>query len=116
MNDRPPDTLLTDSHCHLAMVDDASALLDRAQADGVAGIVVPGTNLNDAEGAIAVADSRHGVWAAVGFHPHDAKDCDDAALARIGQLARSPKVVAIGEIGLDFHYNHSPAATQKEVF
>lgn len=108
--------LLTDSHCHLAMVENPSELLDRARAGGVSGIVVPGTNLGDAEGALAVANSREGVWAAVGFHPHDAKDCNDAAISRIAELARSEKVVAIGEIGLDYHYNYSPGATQKEVF
>jgi len=114
--ERITNMLLTDSHCHLAMVENAGELLSRARADGVSGIVVPGTNLGDAEGAIAVARSTEGVWAAVGFHPHDAKDCDDAAFSRIEELARSEKVVAIGEIGLDYHYNHSPAGKQKEVF
>lgn len=108
--------MLTDSHCHLAMVENAGELLDRARAGGVSGIVVPGTNLGDAPGAISVANSREGVWAAVGFHPHDAKDCDDEAFTRIKELARSEKVVAIGEIGLDYHYNYSPPLTQKAVF
>lgn len=108
--------MLTDSHCHLAMVENAGELLDRARAGGVSGILVPGTNLGDAPGAISVANSREGVWAAVGFHPHDAKDCDDAAFTRIKELARSEKVVAIGEIGLDYHYNYSPPVTQKAVF
>lgn len=98
------------------MVEDAAELLARARAGGVAGVVVPGTNLGDAEGAIAVAEANEGVWAAVGFHPHDARDCDDAAFSRIEELAVSEKVVAIGEIGLDYHYNYSPAEKQKEVF
>jgi len=106
----------TDSHCHLAMVENSSELLDRARAGGVSGIVVPGTNLGDAEGAIGVATQNEGVWAAVGFHPHDSKDCDDAAFARIAELAKSEKVVAIGEIGLDYHYKYSPVVTQKAVF
>ena len=108
--------MLTDSHCHLAMVENASELLDRARAGGVWGIVVPSTNLGDAPAAISVASSREGVWAAVGFHPHDAKDCDDEAFTRIKELARFEKVVAIGEIGLDYHYNYSPPARQKAVF
>ena len=56
------------------------------------------------------------VWAAVGFHPHEAKDCDDAAFAEISRLAASERVVAIGEIGLDYHYMHSPRDTQRDVF
>ncbi len=56
------------------------------------------------------------MWAAVGFHPHEAKDCDDAAFATIEELAKSDRVVAIGEVGLDYHYMHSPRETQIAVF
>jgi TatD DNase family protein len=105
----------TDSHCHLTM-SDAGATLDRARAGGVRGFVVPGTKLEDAPQTVAIADANDDVWAAVGFHPHEAKDCDDAAFAEITRLAKSPRVAAIGEIGLDYHYMHSPRDTQREVF
>jgi len=94
----------------------ADAVLERARAGGVRGFVVPGTKLEDAPQAIAVANGRDDVWCAVGFHPHEAKDCDDAAFAKIERLASDPKVVAIGECGLDYHYMHSPRETQIAVF
>ena len=80
------------------------------------GFVVPGTKLEDAPEAVAIANAHEGVWCAVGFHPHEAKDCDDAAFAEIERLADDPKVVAIGECGLDYHYMHSPRETQIAVF
>ena len=95
---------------------DASANLERARAEGVAGVVVPGTKLDDAEPAVRIAQQHDDVWAAVGFHPHEAKDCDDEAFATIERLAHERRVVAIGEIGLDYHYMHSPRDTQIAVF
>src|SRR2546428_5679085 len=103
--------IFTDSHCHLTMAD-ADAVLARARAGGVRGLVVPATKLDDAPAAIAIAQKNDGVWAAVGFHPHEAKDCDDAAFAEIERLAKDERVVAIGEAGLDYHYMHSPRETQ----
>src|ERR1051325_3529086 len=100
----------TDSHCHLTM-SDADATLARARSAGVRGFVVPGTKLDDAAKAIAVAQCHDDVWAAVGFHPHEAKDCDDEAFAEIERLAQDANVVAIGEAGLDYHYRHSPRET-----
>jgi TatD DNase family protein len=108
-------TSFTDSHCHLTMAD-ASSALDRARGGGVRGFVVPGTKLDDAPQAVAIANAHDDVWAAVGFHPHEAKDCDDAAFAEIERLAQEPRVVAIGECGLDYHYMHSPRETQIAVF
>src|ERR1700682_2485199 len=101
----------TDSHCHLTMAD-ATTVLERARAGGVRGFVVPGTKLDDAPAAVAVADGHDDVWGAVGVHPHEAKDCDDAAFAEIERLAASGRVVAIGECGLDYHYMHSPRERQ----
>jgi TatD DNase family protein len=97
-------------------MSNADANLAAARAAGVRGFVVPGTNLKDARPAIAVAQQNDDAWAAVGFHPHDAKDCDDAAFAEIEQLAREERVVAIGECGLDYHYDHSPRDVQRAVF
>src|ERR1043166_9586130 len=108
----------TDSHCHLTMADaddDADAALARARSAGVHGFVVPGTKLGDATAAIAVARRHDDGWAAVGFHPHEAKDCDDAAFAEIERLAEDERVVTIGEAGLDYHYMHSPRETQVAV-
>jgi TatD DNase family protein len=105
----------TDSHCHLTM-SNAEANLRAARAAGVRGFVVPGTKLGDAPDAVRIAQQNEDVWAAVGFHPHDARDCDDTAFAEIARLARKPRVVAIGECGLDYHYMHSPRETQIAVF
>ena len=105
----------TDSHCHLTM-SNAEANLAAARSAGVRGVVVPATNLKDAPQAVALAQQHDDVWAAVGFHPHDAKDCDEAAFAEIARLAREPRVVAIGECGLDYHYMHSTREQQREVF
>ncbi|MDP9360359.1 MAG: TatD family hydrolase [Acidobacteriota bacterium] len=105
----------TDSHCHLTM-SDAEGNLARARESGVRGFIVPGTKLSDAPDVVAVAQRNDDVWAAVGFHPHEAKDCDDAAFAEIARLAAERRVVAIGECGLDYHYMHSPRETQIAVF
>src|SRR5438552_3969202 len=105
----------TDSHCHLTMAD-ADGALARAREQGVRGFVVPGTKLDDAPQAVDIAGQHDDVWAAVGFHPHEAKDCDDAAFSAIEKLAHDDRVVAIGEIGLDYHYMHSPRDVQIAAF
>lgn len=105
----------TDSHCHLTMADAEDAVA-RAHDEGVRGFVVPATKLEDAAQAVALGQRFDDVWSAVGFHPHEAKDCDDAAFAEIERLALQPRVAAIGEAGLDYHYMHSPREIQREVF
>jgi len=107
--------IFTDSHCHLTM-SNAEANLAAARATAVRGFVVPATNLKDAPQAVAISQQNADVWSAVGFHPHDAKHCDDKAFAEIVRLASEDRVVAIGEIGLDYHYMHSERSTQREVF
>jgi TatD DNase family protein len=97
-------------------MSNAEANLAAARAAGVRGFVVPATKLDDAPQAVAIAQQHDDVWAAVGFHPHDAKDCDDDAFREIARLAKMHRVVAIGECGLDYHYMHSPRETQREVF
>jgi len=106
--------IFTDSHCHLTMSNAADALA-HARETHVRGFVVPATMLKDAPQAIAIAQQNDDVWAAVGFHPHEAKDCDDAAFAEIERLAQQERVVAIGECGLDYHYMHSPREVQRAV-
>lgn len=105
-----------DSHCHVGMLgEEADAALIGARAGGVAGFVAPATHLDDAPQVVALAARHADVWAAVGFHPHEAKDFDAAAEEEIRRLATAERVVAIGEIGLDYHYMHSPRETQKDV-
>lgn len=109
---------LTDSHCHLAMLEPARVdeVLDRARSEGLAGFLVPGTALADSSKAVQLAQQHTDVWSAVGFHPHEAKDCDPEAFAAIVALTSEPRVAAIGEIGLDYHYMHSPRDVQRDVF
>jgi len=110
-----------DSHCHLtderfAADGGADAAAARARAAGVVGLVTIGVGPDDAEGALAIAERHPDVWATAGVHPHDAGGADAAVLARIQELARRPKCVAIGEIGLDYHYDNSPREAQRRVF
>jgi TatD DNase family protein len=107
---------LSDSHCHLAMVEAAGELIARAKAVGVGRFLVPGTTLADSEAAVRLAAEHEGVWAAVGVHPHEAKDFDpERDGPRLERLAEQPRVAAIGEVGLDFHYDFSPREKQIEV-
>ncbi len=95
------------------MAPDADALLERARAAGVGRFLVPGTTLTDSAAAVALAERHRDVWAAVGIHPHEAKDFDPARDGpALEELARHPRVAAIGEVGLDFHYDHSPREKQ----
>ena len=94
----------------------APALIERARAAGVARMLVPGTTLADSEAAVELASRHEGVVAAVGIHPHEAKGFDPRRDgAALEALARRPEVAAIGEVGLDFHYDHSPRGKQIEV-
>lgn len=98
------------------MAQDPSAVLDRALAAGIGLFLVPGTTLADCEQAVAFAQANEGVFAAVGIHPHEASHFDpERDGPQLERLARQPRVVAIGEIGLDFYYDHSPRTRQIEV-
>ena len=110
---------LFDTHAHLQLREfnsDRDAVLKRAEDAGVAGLLVPGVDVATSEAAIDLAASAPAVSAAAGCHPHDARFMDDAALARLAELARHPQVVAVGEIGLDFYRNLSPHDKQVSVF
>jgi TatD DNase family protein len=113
--------MVIDSHCHLDphhFHEGPDAVLDRARAAGVEAFVVIGVgeDLAPARFAADLARRRPDVCAAVGVHPHDAARADEAALAEIEAIAARPEVVAVGEIGLDYHYMHSPRDTQRRVF
>jgi TatD DNase family protein len=110
--------MLFDTHAHLhdpAFADDRAAVLDRARRAGVGLMLAVGTDPETSRAAVALAAAHADVYAAVGIHPHDAAQADGAALADIAALAGAPKVVAIGEIGLDYFRNLSPRETQREV-
>jgi TatD DNase family protein len=113
--------MLVDTHCHLDtgyFPEGPDAVIARAQAEGVTAFVNIGVgrDLEPARNAVALAERRADVWATVGVHPHDADSLDDAAFAELEVLARRDRVVAIGEIGLDYHYMRSPREQQQQVF
>ncbi len=111
--------MFIDSHAHLFYDDYGEELPDvlrRAADAGVEKIIVPGTTLETSKLAVALANKYDSVFACVGFHPHEASKANDKELTEIENLCRKPKVVAIGEIGLDFHYDFSPRDRQREAF
>lgn len=110
-----------DSHCHLddaRFADDLEAVLDRAAAAGVTRILSIGTGDGPPEidRAVRVAEKYEQVYASVGVHPHDAAKVTPQTLDDLRALASHQKVVAYGEIGLDYHYDFSPREVQREVF
>lgn len=108
-----------DSHCHLTddrYNDDLNDVIERAHSSGVQYIVNPGADLASSEKAVSLAEANARIYASVGVHPHDAKDMDDSVLQMIAHLAKKSKVVAIGEVGLDFHYDFSPRDIQRHWF
>jgi TatD DNase family protein len=111
--------MLFDSHSHIDSIkfeDDREFVINRARANGVSLIMNPGADLESSLNAVALAESHDFIYAAVGVHPHDAKSMDDETLQIIRGLAKKEKVKAIGEIGLDFHYDFSPRDVQQECF
>jgi TatD DNase family protein len=110
-----PRVRLIDSHCHLnadRFAGDAAAVVDRARAAGLERILVPGWNVASSERALELVDRFDWLDVAVGVHPHDAAKVDDAGWRRIVQLAADPRVVAIGETGLDYDRVFSPIPDQ----
>jgi TatD DNase family protein len=110
---------IIDTHCHLAdprLRDEVDAVLARAAAAGVVMMLSVGAigPIENDRLTVAIAERTPNVFAAVGVHPHDAKDCTVGRIAALRELAKSPKVVAIGESGLDFHYMHSPPQAQED--
>jgi TatD DNase family protein len=110
---------LIDTHCHLTfepLADDVPAVLERSRQAGVTAWITVGTSLSDSRKAVELADRHENLFASVGIHPHDAKDAGDEALDELKELAAGDKVVALGETGLDFHYNFSKQPDQRRVF
>lgn len=111
--------MLFDSHCHLTderLRPDADAVVERARAAGVERLVTVGADAEDWDDVVALAERHDGVYAAAGVHPHIADHATAEVLGRLRELARHPRVVALGEAGLDFHYDLSPRAAQRRAF
>ena len=111
--------MLIDSHCHLdfpELASDESGVLARARTAGVAGMLTIGTRLDRFEGVRAIAERHANIWCSVGVHPHEAKEEGQRTPDRLVEATHHPKVIGIGETGLDFYYEHSPRAEQAESF
>lgn len=112
---------LIDSHAHIdgpQFAEDRDAMLQRARAAGVSTLLAIGTGPGpeQLDAALPYAESHNWIYTTVGIHPHDAKEVTPTHLATLAALAKHPKVIAWGEIGLDYFYDHSPRDTQETVF
>lgn len=114
---QPPTLFDTHAHLHDPWIgDDLPEVMARASEAGVERVVTIGCSLEDSRNALAVAERYDNVWATLGVHPHDAKDWDDETEAEFRSMAQHERVVAIGEIGLDFYRNLSPPEDQYRAF
>lgn len=111
--------MLIDSHCHLeykGLVEDQAGVLDRARQAGVGGFLSISTRQREWDQVIATAEREADVWASVGIHPHEADAHADLGEAALLAAAEHPRVIAIGETGLDYYYDHSDRAAQQALF
>jgi len=111
--------MFIDTHAHLFFEnfkEDVDEVIQRAKDNGVDFIVVPATDIKTAKEAITLAEKYEQIYATVGIHPHDTKEWNESLLFEIEELAKHPKVVAIGEIGLDYYYDFSPQDQQIKAF
>jgi TatD DNase family protein len=116
-----PEPMFVDSHAHLEMEqfnDDRSAMLQRAKDAGIETILAigSGTGPGSLDCAIQLAEQHDFIYATIGIHPHEAKLASDVDFEELAQLAERQKVIAWGEIGLDYFYDHSPRDVQQQVF
>ena len=110
---------LIDSHAHLddrRFDEDREEVIERAGQDGVTQIINIGCDLASSKRSVELAAKYACIYATAGVHPHDAKDVPPDYLEQLRKLLQQPKTVAVGEIGLDYYYDHSPRQVQKEVF
>ena len=111
--------MLIDSHCHLeykGLVEDQVGVLERARSAGVTGFLNISTRQREWEQVIATAAREEGVWASIGIHPHEADEHADLGQTILLEAAAHPKVIGIGETGLDYYYEHSSRETQQALF
>jgi TatD DNase family protein len=112
---------IIDSHAHLEFPqfdDDRDAMLDRARAAGITTLLAigSGTGPERPNAGIPFAEQHDWIYATVGIHPHEAKDATEEHFAKLDELAKHPKVIGWGEMGLDYYYDHSPRDIQQQVF
>ncbi len=108
-----------DSHAHLDFpeyADELDAVIERARTVGVSKMLTVGTTLEGSTSSLEIAKKYPFIYATAGVHPHEAASVDENTLAKIRKITEHTKVVAIGEVGLDYHYEHSPRDIQKKVF
>lgn len=111
--------MFIDSHCHLnypGLAEDRQGALARARAAGVSGMLGISTKRREWGDVIAIAEREPDVWASVGIHPHEADAHPEVDAAKLVEAARHPRVIAIGETGLDYYYDHSDRAQQQASF
>lgn len=111
--------MLIDSHCHLqyrGLVDDQQAVLERARAAGVQGMLNISTKTSEWDAVVGTAQREPDVWASVGVHPHEADAHEDLGREKLLEATRQGKVIGIGETGLDYYYDKSDREVQKALF
>jgi TatD DNase family protein len=111
--------MLVDSHCHLeyeGLVDDQQGVLDRARAAGIGGFLNISTRRSEWGQVVGTAEREPDVWASVGIHPHEADQHADLGEAALLEAAKHPKVIGIGETGLDYYYDKSDRQVQQALF
>lgn len=119
MTDNNDAIRIFDSHCHLddrSYDSDRRAVLERARQAGIEKVMVVGVDLSSSRKAVQLTEQFDGCYAAVGVHPHDAKDCSEDTLLQLERLAKNSGVIAWGEIGLDFNRMYSPQPVQEQWF
>lgn len=113
-----PDVMFVDTHCHLYLEhfqNDLIEVLDRAQANGVKMFIVPGIDVETSQAAVALSERYDGIFAAVGVHPNYAETWDANSLSILDELSHHPRVVAIGEIGLDYYREFAVPEMQRQI-
>src|SRR5574340_639356 len=113
--------MFVDSHCHLdgpKFATDRDQVLSRAQEAGLEALLAigNGNGPDEIDCGVRLAADHDWIWATAGVHPHEARLADEMAYQKLDALAQHPKVIAVGEIGLDYHYDHSPREVQRAVF
>ena len=111
--------MLIDSHCHLnykGLIEEQADVLARARARGVGGFLNISTRRSEWDAVVATAHREPDVWASIGIHPHEADVHADLGAAALREAAADPKVIAIGETGLDYYYDHSDRQVQQDLF